>query len=481
MILVRPVSRRALPLGLLLAVVCAPVAALRAQETNWIASRTSADLHEVDCAGRVLRRIALSANAPALRSVHLAPDGKLWVVNFGQAYFTIVDPAIHAGPVNVTNRLGSPYEIAFDAQGHAWVSGGTGVVEYDQGGAEVATWPLAAAAPLGIAVDGLGNKWIAHRTAAPGSISRISAGGVVTNHVPPTGGIQPTRVLAGFGGVGTQGHIWVVGDNASGDVYEFDGQGNFLGLVATGSQLGSIAQDTDLYIWAGSFGNGNLFKINPASRTIANTFQVAPSITGLAVDCFGNLWATVRTPAPAASELRRIDRQTGAVEVAATIGIGAQSNLSTLHHHARVVDPRGDLDDDFIFNETELFFTASPRDACSRSSWSVAIRGPSRIGTSAVLHFGLPGVTGSFAYFHAFSTAIVPPGSGLVLPGIPCEVRLAQPTILSTGFRNGPVAVALPIPNDPGLAGMEVFLQALASLTNGPMRITNVSALKVWL
>jgi hypothetical protein len=480
MTLVPPASRQTSARDLFLAAILLPAAVLPAQETNWIASRTSVELHEVDCAGRVLRRIDLSANAPALRSVHLAPDGKLWVVNFSQAYFTIVNPAIHAGPVNVTNALGSPYEIAFDAQGHAWVSGGTGVVHYDQNGVQRSTHPLAATSPLGITVDSVGNTWIAHRTAAPGSISRISPSGVVSNFVPPTGGIQPTRVLADFRGSGVPSHIWVVGDNASGDVYEFTGSGTFLGLVATGSQLGSIVQDAEFNIWAGSFGNGNLFKISPSTRTIVNTFQVAPTINGLGVDCFGNLWATVRGNAPAASEVLRIDGSTGAVEVPATIGTGAQSGLSTLFHHAWVVDPSGNLDRDDVDNQVELAMKSSPRDACSAGVWTASIRGVTRIGRQPHLDLGPPGGSPAVAYFHAFATGTVPPGSGVTLPGIGCEARLDPTTALSSGFVTGPTSVAVSIPNNPIYAGMVVFTQALA-LGGGATQFTNVSAIKVWM
>src|SRR5689334_6363427 len=140
-----------------------------AQETYWVANRTSADLHELSANGAVVRRIDLSSNGYTLRSAHLAPDGKVWVVNFIQPVFTVVDPATSTW-VNITNPLGSPFAIAFDAAGNAWVSGGSGVVEYSPAGVQLNSIPLTATAPLGITIDGAGNKWIAHRTTAPGSI-----------------------------------------------------------------------------------------------------------------------------------------------------------------------------------------------------------------------------------------------------------------------------------------------------------------------
>jgi hypothetical protein len=295
--------------------------------------------------------------------------------------------------------------------------------------------------------------------------------------VPPRGGIQPTRLLADYRGAGPS-HVWVVGDGAVGDVYHLDFTGTLIHVTSTGSQLGSIVQDAQGHIWVGSFGNGNLFEIDSASGAILNTFNVAPSIQGLAIDGFGDLWATSRLPAPAASEVRRIDRSTGAVQVAAAVGVGAQSALATLFHHAHIVDPSGDLDGDGLFNQFETYYGCSPRERCSYGNYSVAIRGSSRIGTAARLDLGLPGLTPTLAYFYAFASSTVAPGSGVTLPQVGCEALLALPA-LSSGFVNGTGSLALPIPNRPSLGGMVVFLQALAVDPFGAIRFTNVSALKV--
>ena len=78
---------------------------------------------------------------------------------------------------NITASMGSPYDVAFDRNGNAWVSGGSGVEQFDANGLSLMTYPLPAANLLGIVVDADGNKWIAHRNAAPSSISRTSSNG----------------------------------------------------------------------------------------------------------------------------------------------------------------------------------------------------------------------------------------------------------------------------------------------------------------
>src|SRR5690606_3396793 len=93
---------------------------LVAQERGyWIANRASSDIMEVSPWGSVLQRIDMGTN---LRSAHVAPDGKVWVVRFIQTTLDIVDPTT-GSITNTTSTLGSPYDIAFDAQGEAWVSG----------------------------------------------------------------------------------------------------------------------------------------------------------------------------------------------------------------------------------------------------------------------------------------------------------------------------------------------------------------------
>jgi hypothetical protein len=162
------------------------------------------------------------------------------------------------------------------------------------------------------------------------------------------------------------------------------------------------------------------------------------------------------------------------------VGVGAQSALATLFHQANVVDPGGDLDGDGLFNQFETYYGCSPRDPCSYGNYSVAIRGSSRIGSAARLDFGVAGLTPTLAYFHAFATGTVAPGSGLTLPQVGCEALLALPP-LASGFVNGTSSVALPIPNSPSYAGLVVFLQALALEPFGALRFTNVSALRVWM
>lgn len=270
----------------LAAALLALPASLVCQETYWIANRASNDLMQVTAWGSVLRRVDMGTS---LRSAHTAPDGKVWVVRFIQSTFDIYDPATNT-ITPVPFSLGSPYFIAFDNQGTAWVSGGSGVEQYAANGTSIQAIPLAVTAPLGICVDTMGNKWIAHRTTPP-SVSRIDPSNNVTNFplVGTASGFLPVGITADFRGFVQPSHIWVTGDSAS-NLVELDDQGNTLNAYTLpGSNFGSPVFDLNGDIWVGSFGNGQLLQVDETNGNVLATYAFAPSINGLAVDSFERL------------------------------------------------------------------------------------------------------------------------------------------------------------------------------------------------
>ncbi|HLQ36396.1 MAG TPA: hypothetical protein VK348_01245 [Planctomycetota bacterium] len=457
-----------------LAALCLPALAT-AQETYWVANRASSDLHEISAYGAVLRRIDLSSNGFTLRSAHKAPNGKVWVVNFIQTNFTIVDPVTSTW-VNVPNALGSPFAIAFDAAGNAWVSGGTGVVEYSPAGALLNSYPLPAAAPLGITIDNAGNKWIAHRTTAPGSISRIDAAGAITNFPLPMGNMQPTAIVAAWRGLLQPNHIWVIGDGAASQFFEFDENGVFLNMyVAPAGQYGSIDCDETGDIWLGSFSNGNVVQVDPLTGLARNTFNVAPNAIGLAFTNFGQLLITTRT-ATAPCFVYRLGRGTGLIETQAPVGSGTQSSVSTLHHWALVVNPLADSDNDGLANFAELTGGSSPFDAYSTAVSSLRTSGNTQIGSTASIDIDAGAATLNIVAF-AFGT--VPVGSGVTFPGFGGEVLLDLATVApATLSRVGGGSLPLPIPNNTALQGLDVKLQA--ATIGSPNQFSNLSGVRIW-
>ncbi|MCA8950104.1 MAG: hypothetical protein KDE27_11425 [Planctomycetes bacterium] len=461
-----------------------PVAA---QETYWIANRGSQDLMRITAWGSVVERVPMGTG---LRSAHVAPDGKVWVVRFIQSTFDIYDPASGTA-TPVVFGLGNPYDIAFDNQGTAWVSGGTGVEQYGPNGGLVQSIPLANAAPLGITIDDIGNKWIAHRT-VPGTITRIDPGNTVMNF-PLTGAtMQAVRPIADYRGLGMASHIWVTGDPGSGgELVELDNMGNVLNVYPMpASQLGGVGPAYDLggHIWVGNYSTGDLYEFDPVAGIVANTYQVPPNVFAVSMDSLGRVLAVQRVTFSGVGppcEVERIDPATGTremdtlLEFGGNAATGSSSAVSTPFHYSLVVAPFGDMDGDAEVNWAEIQAGTSPIDPCSTSAISLSSSGTPSATNGGVAALDVRAGAGT-AWFVGLAFGIVAPGSGISLPGVTCEVLLDPASFTGTVFGIGTGSLSVTIPIDPTLVGVQWHYQALAIAGSGALNVSNVSGLRLW-
>ncbi|MBI5851329.1 MAG: hypothetical protein HZB39_09940 [Planctomycetes bacterium] len=431
-------------------VACSFVVGPSGQESYWISA--TGGVKQVDCAGVVRQAVTPAAT----RDVVVAPDGKVWYLAAG---ITIKNP--DGTPfTTIAVSAGSPYAIAFDAQGHAWVSASAGVEEFDALGASLGVIALPALQARVIAVDAQGNKWIAHRLGPPGSLSRID--GVtraVTSHPMPAGSlILPITVFADARGLFVPSHLWVVGDNrGAGELVEFDAAGNPLNTYVLGSaaRLQWMAGDVDASgvvanLWVGDWGNGDLYRVNAATGAFT-VFPQGSGVKGVTFDGFGRLWLTI----PTGGFLRRLDPATVTTEV--NSAIAALTQLSTRWQHATVVDPTGDLDGDGFANTTEVSAGTSPFDAQSTPGLSLLTAGPTAIGTTTSI--AIRNAVGAPALI-VFSIAAS--STGLPIPGLNGQFLLDLGTLLPVSLTMvGTTSLSLTIPPDPGLVGGTLYLQGL--------------------
>jgi streptogramin lyase len=464
---------RLLSLAAFLALSALP---LTSQETYWIANRRTDDIQEVDSGGVTLRSIPLSSN---LRSAHMAPDGKVWVIRFIQSTFDIVDPT--TGLItSVTHPGGSTYQVAFDRAGHGWVTAGSTVAEYDANGGFVNTYTVPANA-LGITVDSVGNKWIAHRS-SPASVSRIDATtGAVTTHPFGVGTpMLPVSIIADYRGFasGQPSHIWVIGDS-SGEVGEFDEQGNFLALHSTPlTSVSGITFDLNGQVWV----NNRTGIVLALDTTGAVVQQFALGVTdslGLATDFMGRIWVTDRitfscsAPPCPPCEIKRIDPTTGAVEVPALAGYGTQAALSTTFAFATVVDPLGDMDGDGSVNIFEILNGTMPNDPQS-NGLHIGTTGISQVGGQVrVDTLSLTPTTSSVL----FSSG---PAAPSTIGGIGGTFQMALPILVATPVTANSSTLTLPLPLDPSLAGVELFVQGLVLTGQPGFSFANRNSIRIW-
>jgi streptogramin lyase len=446
-----------------------------AQESYWIANRASSDIMRITSFGKVLERVATPTT---LRSCTTAPDGKVWIVRFGNATIDIYDPATQTLSTALS-QLGSPFQIAFDATGNAWVSGGTGVQQFTAAGVFVQSYPLTATAPLGITVDADGNKWIAHR-ATLASVSRIDPAGVVTNYPIVGTTMLPVSVVADFRGLLTSSRIWVIGDSA-GQLAELDVNGATIGVYPLGFTVASsITFDRSGYIWVGGTG-GQLARIDPANGSVLNTYTYTPGPISMATDSLGRLRATARVTfsgAGPACETRRIDPATGAIEEPGILtfggfnAAGTQTAVSTPFQYSLVVAPFGDLDGDGEANFAEIQAGTSPIDATSTSNFRVETFGVTAINNAPTVQVqAAPSTLWVVGYALALTTPTPVPGFGGLL-------RIDPTTLVNTTAGVGNNSTPIPVPNDPTLAGFEFFVQGVT--VGATLDFQNVSGIRVW-
>jgi hypothetical protein len=467
------------------------------EKSSWIASRFSSDIMEITPSGSVLSRIDMGVN---LRAAQVNPvDGRIWALQIFSANFYIVDPATAAISGPFTNTGGSGYGIAFDAAGHAWMPGGTDVVEFDQAGAVVNTYALGVAAPLGISIDNNNNKWIAHRQVA-GSVSRVDAAGLVTNY--PVSGGNPVGCIADFR-LGSDSHIWVSCDDG-GALLELDQTGtelnNYTMPSATIGGIGPVFTDFIISgvpgagrIWVGSYSGAGLYEFDPYANgvgpndgAVVNTYTIPSSsgsymgINGLSVDTLGRLLCTQRVTFSGVGppcEVQRVNPTTGAIEVPIVLasgGInaaGSQTAVSSSYQWSLVVAPFADTDLDGDANQTETLAGTAALDATSDSVFSVDTTGTSQIGSTVSIN-----VQGSSAWALGFSDGLMSPG--VAVPGFLGNLMLTN--LITTIGGSGAASTLLALPINAALQGQEVHIQGVIVTPALQLEFRNVTGIVIW-
>ncbi|MFT4515031.1 MAG: streptogramin lyase [Planctomycetota bacterium] len=469
-----------------LSVAATMFSSLAAQDSYWIAHRNSNDAMEVSAWGTVLQRIPMGAS---MRSAHQAPDGKVWFVRFSSPFVDILDPATNA--ITSIPTAANPYDLAFDAAGHAWVVvGNNTVVEFDAAGAVVQTLNAVGVALRGLTIDALGNKWLAdYASFTPPQVPFLSRIDGVTNaitNVPLTGAtVRPVRPVADYRGPLQPSHIWVTGDatQSQGELIELDPSGVVLNIyVLPSAQVGGTGPvvDNSGNIWTGDFLTGDVYKTDPTNGFTAS-WNFPPRSNGLAIDSVGRIWSTARVSffsgVGPPCEVNRINTTTGVLEVPTVLEIGAngaygsQTAIATAHHYSLVVAPFGDIDGDGDANLIEIQAGTSPTDASSDSLFSVHTAGSTQIGSTPTIE-----VTTSAVWVLGYAAGTIP---ATPVPGFAGNLLINPGLLLTTTTGFGSSSTPLPIPNSTGLQGYELFLQGVI-LGGGVIEFRNLSGIRIW-
>ncbi len=230
------------------------------------------------------------------------------------------------------------------------------------------------AAPLGVAVDGAGNRYIANNGST--DITEIAANGTQTTipstllypgeiasdatgnlYVADSGNARVLRIAAGGGAQTTVGTGWMspagVAVDSLGNVYVTDpGQSGFFEITAAGvqTQIGQtylndpFALAVDIYnnVYITDLGDNSLIEITAAgvpSYKLNNILNSEPD--GVAVDKFGNIFVSSATDGPGYLELYGADgsiRQLGSVDAPYGLATDAAGNVYVADPEANAID-----------------------------------------------------------------------------------------------------------------------------------------------
>jgi len=188
------------------------------------------------------------------------------------------------------NNLSTPYGVAVDASGNAWVTNETGsllsVFNSTGNGIASAGQPVTTSGAQGIAIDGLGNVWVANTGA--NNVLKITSGGALSATVS-SGMTGPIDVAAD-----ARNNIWVANFNGN-NVLEFNNSGSLQNTLTASSTIArptAVAIDFSGNVWISNSGAGTMAEYSKTAGLISAGFtdNALQGPAGVALDSAGRAW-----------------------------------------------------------------------------------------------------------------------------------------------------------------------------------------------
>jgi hypothetical protein len=236
-----------------------------------------------------------AADISAPQGIVSDKDGSIWIANCANDSVTKLPLGDPVTSENYPDTgLLKPFDIAFDHNGHAWVTGNgsSSVVELDRDGNTVGDPVMQADFPMGIASDINGNLWVANA-------------GLPNPPCPAKLGEDEFD----DGGIGVDGDL---NENASVTLIEHDGGGRQVTLYDRDGRDGlrwpwGIAVDGDNNVWVANFAGRRVMQLcgvdekrcppgvatgDPISPPTGYVSHPLQRNTALDIDPSGNVWMT---------------------------------------------------------------------------------------------------------------------------------------------------------------------------------------------
>jgi len=188
------------------------------------------------------------------------------------------------------SNLNTPYGVAIDSAGDAWVTNETGnsVSEFSPNGTALSgTSGIAFSGAQGITIDGSGNVWVANT--GNNNVVKLTSSGALSTLVTSAAMAGPVDVAAD-----ARGNIWVANYNGN-DVLELNNSGSVLNtLSGSGNTTRPTAVAIDFAgdVWIGNNGTGTVTEYSKTASLISAgyTDNALQGPAGVALDSAGRAW-----------------------------------------------------------------------------------------------------------------------------------------------------------------------------------------------
>jgi hypothetical protein len=191
--------------------------------------------------------------------------------------------------------LSTPYGIAIDASGNAWIANESGstLTELSSSGLLLNTITGAGLlGPRGLSIDRTGNIWIA--STGNDSVVELNSSGLLTNRF--TSGIAAPLAIAND----SSNNAWIA-SSAANTVIEISSSGAVLNTVTGFGAPSSIALDSAGNVWVANPGANNILELTHAGVLASTTGDGATQAPAfVAIDQNSNTWFTGSIPSPVA-------------------------------------------------------------------------------------------------------------------------------------------------------------------------------------
>jgi streptogramin lyase len=265
--------------------------------------------------------------------VAIDSSGNAWVTNESGSLLSVFNPtgsAITGEAVTTSGARG----ITIDGNGNVWVAntGANNVLEITSGGALAATVTSGMATPFDVAADARGNIWVANFNG--NNVLEVDNSGNLQNTLTAGGVISLPRAVA----VDPSGNVWICNSGA-GTMTEYSKTAALINAGYSDNALqgpAAVATDSAGNAWVAGAGGPELSGFNAAGGVAgsAPVFSVLNQPAGVAVDGAGTIWVTNSTATGSVSEFQAatgttVNAALGSLNTPVEIAVDRSGNLWT--------------------------------------------------------------------------------------------------------------------------------------------------------